>query len=111
MTLNIGLNQPSMILTDSAMKTKETLIQLHSKHLDLDPGKFKSSKIVSNIFFVCRQCLGKNLYVIETKVMLIHLLRNFSLKPFGDMPKEMVWDPQGLIGKEKIDVKIERRNI
>ena len=33
-----------------------------------------------------------------------------SLKPYGDMPKEMVWDKFAYIGKDKYEMKIERRD-
>jgi len=86
--------------------------------LKFDPERFSSENKgnIDPITFQTfgsgpRQCLGKNLYMIETKVMLIHLFRNFSLRPFGDMPQEMVWDKEGLLGKEQIHVKIERRNV
>jgi len=81
-----------------------------------DPERF-SSENKSNIDSITfqtfgsgpRQCLGKNLYIVETKVMLIHLLRNFSLKPYGHMPKELEWDMESFIGKKKIEIKLQRR--
>ena len=95
-----------------------------------------------------------NLYLVEAKVQLIHLLRNFrlsifniltftihfvsgwrlrvhlhmlqllcyaymlsrtlltllfSLKPYGDMPKQMVWDLEAFIGKTEYKICLERR--
>ena len=98
-----------------------------------------------------------NLYLVEAKVQLIHLLRNFrlsifniliftihfvsgwslrvhlhmliaallccyaymlsrtlltllfSLKPYGDMPKQMVWDLEAFIGKNEYKICLERR--
>jgi len=57
-----------------------------------------------------RQCLGKNVYIVETKVLIVHLLRNFSLKPYGDMPKELVWDMNAFIGASKYEIKLEKRD-
>ena len=33
-----------------------------------------------------------------------------SLKPYGDMPKVMVWDKFAFIGKDKYEMKLERRD-
>merc|ERR1712061_644109 len=57
-----------------------------------------------------RQCLGKNVYIVETKVLIVHLLRNFSVKPYGDMPKELVWDMNAFIGASKYEIKLEKRD-
>jgi len=81
-----------------------------------DPERF-SSENKSNIDSITfqtfgsgpRQCLGMNLYLVEAKVQLIHLLRNFSLKPYGDMPKQMVWDLEAFIGKTEYKICLERR--
>ena len=67
-----------------------------------------------------------NLYLIEAKVQLVHLLRNFRLKPFtfylglttsfrfkpyGDMPKQIRWDIGAFIGQSEYKVRLERREI
>jgi len=85
--------------------------------LKFDPERFSSEN--KNFDSICfqtfgsgpRQCLGKNLYILESKVMLIHLLRNFSLKPYGQMPKILEWDFEAFIGKLKYEIKLERRNL
>jgi len=85
--------------------------------LTFDPDRFShENRKFDSICFQTfgsgpRQCLGRNLYVLETKVMLIHLLRNFSLKPFGHMPKELEWDIETFIGKLKNEIKVEKRKI
>ena len=33
-----------------------------------------------------------------------------SLKPYGDMPRVMVWDKFAFIGKDKYEMKLERRD-
>ena len=75
-------------------KGTRVIIPIAGLHLDeqywpdplvFDPERF-SSENKSNIDSITfqtfgsgpRQCLGKNLYMVETKVMLIHLLRNFK---------------------------------
>jgi len=108
-------------------KNTRVIIPIGGLHLDekywpdplvFDPERF-SSENKSNIDSITfqtfgsgpRQCLGKNLYMVETKVMLIHLLRNLSFKPFGDMPKLLQWDMEAFIGKTKYDIKVERRQL
>jgi len=84
--------------------------------LKFDPERFSSEN--KNFDSICfqtfgsgpRQCLGKNLYILESKVMIIHLLRNFSLKPHGHMPRILEWDMEAFIGKSKYEIKVERRN-
>ena len=96
MILNTGLILLSLTLKDLAVKIR-TLTQFAFKHLDLVQGKnllklygnYEKQGIYwkfsinfmeildDNDFFSFRQCLGKNLYILESKVMLIHLLRNF----------------------------------
>jgi len=106
-------------------KRTRVIIPIIGLHLDPDywpnPTKFDperfSSENKSNIDSITfqtfgsgpRQCLGKNLYILESKVMLIHLLRNFNLKPYGNMPKELEWDQESFIGKNKYEIKIQRR--
>ena len=67
-----------------------------------------------------------NLYLIEAKVQLVHLLRNFRLKlftcylglttffrfkPYGDMPKQIRWDIGAFIGQFEYNFRLERRDI
>lgn len=107
-------------------KTDRVLIPVIGLHMDpeywpeprkFDPERFSSEnkKNIEPITFMTfgsgpRQCLGMNVYNVQTKVLLVHLLRNFSLKPYGDMPKEMVWDKFAFIGKDKYEMKLERRD-
>jgi len=81
-----------------------------------DPERFSNEnkgKIESITFQIFgggpRQCLGKNIFNVETKVLLCHLLRNFTMKPFGNSSKELEWSPNVFIGKEKYDIVIEAR--
>ena len=96
MILSTGLILLSLTLKDLAVKIR-ILTQFAFKHLDLVQGKnllklygnYEKQGIYwkfsinfmeildDNDFFSFRQCLGKNLYILESKVMLIHLLRNF----------------------------------
>jgi len=107
-------------------KGTRVLVPIIALHLDpnywtdpltFDPDRFShENRKFDSICFQTfgsgpRQCLGRNLYVLETKVMLIHLLRNFSLKPFGHMPKELEWDIETFIGKLKNEIKVEKRQI
>jgi len=77
-------------------KTDRVLIPIIGLHLDpqywpeplkFDPDRFSSEnkKNIEPITFMTfgsgpRQCLGMNVYHVQTKVLLVHLLRNFSLK-------------------------------
>jgi len=57
-----------------------------------------------------RMCLGYNIIKLETKIMLVHLLRNFSLKKHGDMPEKIVWDKNtflGIVGG--VNIKLAKR--
>ena len=78
-------------------------------------GGPRTNVYLMNIFifylatFSFRQCLGKNVYNVETKVLVCHLLRNFTLKPYGNYPRKMEWSPSVFIGKEKYDIVLERR--
>jgi len=82
-----------------------------------DPERFSAEnkgKIDSVTFqpfgFGPRQCLGQNLMMIESKILLIHVLRNFSLKPVGEMPQRMIWDKDGFIGKKNVYIKLVPRS-
>jgi len=55
--------------------------------------------------------LGKNLYIVESKVLLIHLLREFSLKPTPQTPRELQWDTEVFIGAKKYEIKIVKRDL
>jgi len=81
-----------------------------------DPERFSSEnrgKIDSATFqpfgFGPRACLGQSLIRMESKIMLIQLLRNFSLKPYGHMPQEMVWDNDTFIGAKSVKLKLISR--
>merc|ERR1712113_470221 len=68
-----------------------------------DPDRFADKGSYDSITFQTfgtgpRQCLGKNLYIVESKVLLIHLLREFSLKPTPQTPRELQWDTEVFIG-------------
>merc|ERR1719450_2017394 len=84
--------------------------------LKFDPERFSSEN--KNFDSICfqtfgsgpRQCLGKNLYILESKVMIIHLLRNFSLKPHGHMPERLVWEKDALIGSNNVNIRVVSRN-
>jgi len=81
-----------------------------------DPDRFEDKGSYDSITFQTfgrgpRQCLGKNLYVIESKVLLIHLLRNFSLRPSAETPRELEWDKDIFIGAAKYNIKIIKRNV
>lgn len=56
-----------------------------------------------------RSCLGQNLIKMETKVMLIQLLKNFNLAPYGHMPEKMVWDADAFIGSNSVKIKLVDR--
>ena len=34
----------------------------------------------------------------------------FRFKPYGDMPKQMIWDLEALVGKTEYKVRLERRD-
>jgi len=59
--------------------------------------------------FGARACLGQNLMKIESKIMLIQLLRNFSLTPHGDTPERMVWEAEAVIGSNNVNIKLASR--
>ena len=40
-------------------------------------------------------------------VLMFHISR---LKPYGDMPKELVWDMNAFIGASKYEIKLEKRD-
>ena len=42
--------------------------------------------------------------------MKLNIKSCISLKPYGDMPREMVWDKFAFIGKDKYEMKLERRD-
>jgi len=106
-------------------KNTRVIIPIGGLHFDpkywpepekFDPDRFSSEnkgKIESITFQTFgggpRQCLGKNVYNVETKVLVCHLLRNFTLKPYGNYPRKMEWSPSVFIGKEKYDIVLERR--
>ena len=76
-----GLSPTNLTQKDSAVKTKARLTPLLCKPLELALGKknledLELLKLI--IFFKFRQCLGMNLYTVETKIMIIHLLRHFK---------------------------------
>ena len=50
--------------------------------------------------------MGQNLMRMESKILLVSLLRNFSLKPFGHMPEKMVWEKDALIGSNNVNIKV-----
>merc|ERR1711936_1079923 len=84
--------------------------------LKFDPERFNSENKgkIEGIAFQPfgqgpRNCLGQNLMKVETKIMLIHLLRNFRLKRYGDMPEKIVWDPYAIIGSSEVQIKVESR--
>ena len=70
-----------------------------------------------------------NLFLVEAKVQLVHLLRKFRfipftfipfficltilfrLKPYGDMPKEISWDVGAFIGQAEYKIRVESRDI
>jgi len=56
-----------------------------------------------------RMCLGYNLVKVETKIMLVELFRNFSLKPYGHMPEKIECSPDSLIGAAEVKVKLVSR--
>jgi len=57
-----------------------------------------------------RMCLGYNLFRLETKIMLVHLLRNFSFKKHGEMPEKMEWDFNSFVGiKGGVNINIVKR--
>jgi len=84
--------------------------------MKFDPDRF-SNENKSNIDSITfqpfgsgpRQCLGYNLANVESKVLLCHLFRNFNLKPYGDMPQDLVWSQNSFIGSDKYNFKLERR--
>lgn len=80
-----------------------------------DPDRFEDKGSIDSSTFQTfgsgpRQCLGKSLYVIESKILLIHLLRNFSLRPHGQMPEKLVWTNDAFIGASKYNIKLVKRN-
>ena len=69
-------------LTPTGLRIKEPSTAAPSRPLAVDQGGSINTVILtlySNILS-SRQCLGKSLYVIESKVLLIHLLRNFRFE-------------------------------
>lgn len=83
-----------------------------------DPERFSSENksSIDSITFQTfgsgpRQCLGMNLYLVEAKVQLVHLLRKFRLKPYGDMPTEIRWDVGAFIGQAEYKIRLESRDI
>jgi len=80
-----------------------------------DPDRFENKGNIDSSTFQTfgsgpRQCLGKNLYMIESKVLLIHLLRNFSLKPYGEMPDRLVWTNDSFIGTSRYNIRLVKRD-
>jgi len=81
-----------------------------------DPDRFEDKGSYDSITFQTfgsgpRQCLGKNLYVMESKVVLIHLLRNFSLKPSVQTTTELQWDKEVFIGDTNYNIKVIKRDV
>jgi len=81
-----------------------------------DPERFSpenKSKIQAGSFqpfgIGPRACLGQNLMRMESKVLLIHLLRNFSLKPHGHMPERIVWEKDAMIASNNINIRVVGR--
>ena len=59
-----------------------------------------------------RMCLGNNFARFEAKVMLIHLLRNFSIVGGAKLPKKLELDPHYFIlPKGGLTLKFKKRNI
>merc|ERR1719397_1317754 len=82
-----------------------------------DPERFNSenkAKIPAGAFQPFgsgpRMCLGYNMFKLETKIMLVHLLRNFSLKKHGEMPEKMEWDINTFVGvKGGVKISLVKR--
>merc|ERR1711970_604477 len=53
-------------------------------------------------------CLGQKLAKMKSKILLIELLRNHSLKPFGDITVDRPWDKDVFIGFGSVKMKIVR---
>ena len=59
-----------------------------------------------------RMCLGSNFARFEAKVMLIHILRNFSIAGGEKLPKKLELDPNYFIlPKGGLTLKFKKRNI
>ena len=59
-----------------------------------------------------RMCLGNNFARFEAKVMIIHILRNFSIEGGEKLPKKLELDPNSFIlPKGGLTLKFKRRNI
>jgi len=57
-----------------------------------------------------RACIGQNLVKLEIKVMLIEMLRNYSLKPFGPLTEDREWDKDVFIGFKNVPMTLVRRS-
>ena len=78
MILNTGWNRSNLTLSDSALKIKGRSMELLINLLDLVQGQDNTLKSFLLTYFMSfRACLGQNLMKIESKIMLIQLLRNF----------------------------------
>ena len=61
-------------------------------------------------WFIFSGTLGKKKVLLFTLNMKLNIKSFISLKPYGDMPREMVWDKFAFIGKDKYEMKLERRD-
>ena len=68
-------------MTLTGLRIKDPSTAAPSRPLGVDQGVSRKTEVLTVIFYHVfpRQCLGKSLYVIESKILLIHLLRNFRL--------------------------------
>jgi len=57
-----------------------------------------------------RQCLGQNLVRMEYKIMLIELLKNYTMKPYGSYTEDRPWEKDVFIGFKKVDMTFVRRS-
>ena len=69
---------------------------------------FNHFLIIFNFSFFAFRTFALVIASIDQFDLVITLI--ISLKPYGDMPKEMVWDKFAYIGKDKYEMKIERRD-
>lgn len=56
-----------------------------------------------------RACLGQNLVKMELKILLISLLRNFSMEPYGSITEDQPWDKDVFIGFSSVKMKLVSR--
>jgi len=71
-------------------------------------GKFDSATF-QPFGFGPRACLGQNLIKMESKILLIKLLRNFSIKPSGDVLENKPWDTDVFVGYKSVKLNIVNR--